>query len=492
MGMAMGMAMGMVTKTRRLRTVRDISGWALVMGAGLCALLLPPLVAFEPQRPIALALAGLGAALTLAPYWFRSRLAGVRRTTLHARTATGWVPHSRWLEIVGVIVLWGVVAWCVFSQAAPLTAARSQVWSARALPLALLVALWLWVRLPRDWQRRGLLGVALPSVVSLGIVAWPAPPRAVDFAPYYLALDSHGTLYASDAHAAVIREFAPDGSLQAKLRPGLASRAGPPGPGLSPPGPYNDPDRLGVARATPGAHGLSAPLQPWPVGADDFWFCGMAMGPGDRLYVPDWMRGRMLRFAPNGHLEVSWALPAGYQPSLGCTTVAGAAPYLSDSRGAVLRLDPADGHVLQRWDVGEPILGGISATPEGDAIYALARSRVYRIDLRAGTLISWALPSVPGPLGQPYQAILALGDGRVLLADLAARRVDVFTSAGQPLGAFGRRGAMPGEFGQVGGLARDVDGWVYIADSDARVVQRFTPHGRIDALYWSPDDDEIE
>src|SRR5260221_5569938 len=114
------------------------------MGAALCSLLLPPLVAFEPQRPIALALTVLGAALVLAPYWFRSSTHGrpedIRRTSPLVPAAKGWMLYARWSGIAGPIVLWGVVAWCVFSQAAPLTAARSQGWSARALPLALLVA----------------------------------------------------------------------------------------------------------------------------------------------------------------------------------------------------------------------------------------------------------------------------------------------------------------------------------------------------------------
>jgi hypothetical protein len=348
------------------------------------------------------------------------------------------------------------------------------------------------VRLPDAWQRRGLLGVTLPTIVALVVVAWPVPPRIVDFAPYYLALGSHGTLYASDEHAAVIRVFAPDGSLTAKLRPGLASWQGPPGPGFNPPGPYNDPDRLGVARATPGARSIATLPQPWPVGADDFWFCGMAIGPGDQLFVPDWMRGRLLRFAPDGHLEASSALPAGYQPSLGCVTLAGPALYLADTRGALLQLDPANGRLVRRWALDEPILGGISATPSGNAVYVLARSRVYRLDSAAGSLTSWALPMPVGPLGQPYQAILALRDGRVLIANLAAHRVDVYSATGRPLGAIGRRGGMPGEFGQVGGLARDTAGRLYVADSDARVVQRLTPAGRINALYWSRDDDESD
>ncbi len=122
----------------------------------------------------------------------------------------------------------------------------------------------------------------------------------------------------------------------------------------------------------------------------------------------------------------------------------------------------------------------------------LARDRVYQLDPASGHISSWALPTSTGPLGEPYQAILATRDGRVLIANLAARRVDIYSPSGKALGTLGKPGNMPGQFGQVGGLASDDAGALYVADSDARAVQRFTAAGHINALYWSPDDDEID
>ncbi|HZU78060.1 MAG TPA: hypothetical protein VFA70_14935, partial [Dehalococcoidia bacterium] len=104
----------------------------------------------------------------------------------------------------------------------------------------------------------------------------------------------------------------------------------------------------------------------------------------------------------------------------------------------------------------------------------------------------WHLPRPRGDLGVPYQALLPLPDGRIVVTDLAAHRLDVFTSDGRPDGTIGARGELPGQFGQVGGLARGPGGNLYVADQDSRVVQRFTPAGHIAALYWSPEDDEID
>lgn len=442
---------------------------ALAIGAALYALALPPRVAFLPRPTLALALVALGGAALLWPA--RGRAGGVARS-------------------LGAALLWGMVAWCALTQPAPLTRPGAFFWSLRALPPAILAGVWLLIRLPRRWQRGAVAALALPTVSGLGLVAWASPPQPPDFMPYYVAVDSRGVLYVSDQQAPVIRVFDADGALRAKLRPGLASLRDMPTSGLYPPGPYNDPDQLGVPRAATGTGAVSGRLQPWAPGTDDFWFCGLAVGGGDRLYVVDWMRGRLLRFAPDGRLERRVPLPASYHPSLGCVTAGGRRVYLADESGAILALDTA-GHLRARWSLPEAIVGGISLAPDGRTLYALARARVYAVATASGHVTSWPLPAPSGALGQPYQALLALG-GRVLIANLQARRVDAYTPSGAALPAIGAPGAMPGQFGQVGGLARDASGQVYVADVDHRALQRFDANGALNALVRAPDDDEID
>lgn len=448
--------------------VRAASSIVVVLGAALSALALPPRVAFVPRPALALALVALGGAALLWP----------------ARDRVRVVAHS-----LGAALLWGVIAWCALSQPAPLTRPSAFYWSLRALPIAILAGAWLLIRLPRRWQRGAIVALALPTVSGLGLVAWASPPQPPNFMPYYVAVDSRGIVYASDQQAPVIRVFGPDGALRAKIRPGLASLRGTPSAGLYPPGPYNDPDQLGVPRAA-GTGAVSGRLQPWTPGTDDFWFCGLAVGDGDRLYVVDWMRGRLLRFAPDGRLELRVPLPASYRPSLGCVTAGGGRLYLSDASGAILILDAA-GHVTGRIALQEAIVGGVSLAPDGRTLYVLARARVYAVTTGSGHVTSWPLPVPSGALGQPYQAILTLGS-RVLIANLQARRVDAYTPTGGALPAIGAPGAMPGQFGQVGGLARDAASQVYIADVDHRALQRFDATGALNALIWSPDDDEID
>jgi DNA-binding beta-propeller fold protein YncE len=465
------MAVRQFSATTVVRSIPH-AAWALalVAGAAVCCALLPPQVAFRPQPVAGLTLVAVGAIAVLWP---------------------GRQPWNAYVRWSGAAVLWGVVGWCALSQVAPLTQPRSLVWSLRGLPIVAAAGLWLWPQLSPRWLRRALVAVALPTGAALALVAWCSPPRPLDFQPYYVAVDAQGTVYVTDAESPVIRVFGPDGTLRAKLRPGLASRQGPPGPGFSPPGPYSDPEGLGVPRATPGTARVSGALQPWPTGTDDFWFCGLALDGHNRLHVPDWMRGSMLRFAPDGRLQARWPLPRDYRPSLGCVATAGADVYLSDSRGTILRLD-ASGHTLDGWALSERIVGGITVTPDGTALYALAQERVYRLDLRRRDWTSWPLPAPRGPLGQPYQAILAPAADRVLVANLAAHRVDGHRADGAPDGYLGGPGPWPGQFGQVGGLAHAPDGHLYVADFDHRALQRLDASGRPDALFRSPDDDEAE
>lgn len=454
---------------------------ALIAGAALCCLLMPPLVAFRPQPLLALGGVAAGGVMLSWPFVHPLRM--------------GWIGWG--LAAGGALFLWGIIVWCSLSQVAPIIQPTGFTWGLRGLPIVLVAAIWLWLVLSSDWQRRTLLAVALPSMAGLGLVAWTSSPlQPVNFQPYYVAVDTRGTIYVTDAASPVIRVFGSGGSLRAKLRPGLASRQGPPGPGFSQPGPYNDPERLGVPRASSGSTSVSGSLRPWAPGTDDFWFCGMALDSHDNLYVPDWMHSRMLRFAPNGQLMARWSLPQDYHPSLGCiTTGTDDALYLSDERGVILRLD-AHGHVLAHWAVPEAIVGGISVLPGGNTVYALALTRVYQVDPGGGVIGSWPLPTPTGLLGRPYQGILATTGGRVLVTNLAAHRVDVYctgvTGVGRACGHIGSRGIWPGQFGQVGGMARDNRGDLYIADFDHRVLQRFTSDGALDALYWGPDDDEVD
>jgi sugar lactone lactonase YvrE len=86
----------------------------------------------------------------------------------------------------------------------------------------------------------------------------------------------------------------------------------------------------------------------------------------------------------------------------------------------------------------------------------------------------------------PYQALLVTRDGDVLVSDTGNSEVlKIGPDLDAIVGMVGEPGVWPGQFQGLGGLAQDAQGRIYVADWLSRVIQRFTPDGEIDALWWA-------
>ncbi len=455
--------------------------WRLALAAGalIVALVAPPVVGYTPRLALGLLVVALGAIALFIP--LRGRLAA-------------------YLHTAGAVALWLAIAWCVLSQVAPLTRPLTVVWPLRLLPILFVAAIWLWPQLSRTWQRRLLLALLAPSYAGLLLTAWASPAAPLNFKPEYVAVSSTGTLYVTDVRSPVIRVFAPNGALTAKLRPGLASRLGPPGPGFGPPGPFNDPERLGIyGTPTPARRGPAVPagqIQPGGVTTrdpfgDEFRFCGLAIDSHDRLYVPDIVRSRMLRFLPNGRLDARWPIPTVGKSSRNCVAVSGDSVYYASQFGQVWHYD-SQGHLLATKQLPSLIVAGLAADPGGDTVYALSLTALYTVDPRGDTITTAPLSTAGALRASDYTAMLAYPDRRLLLANVRNQRADLFCPDAGPCGAIGAHGDQPGQFEQMSALARDARANVSIADVSHRVVQRFDASGRVTAIYWGPDDDESE
>jgi outer membrane protein assembly factor BamB len=499
---------------------------ALCLGALAVSMLMPPVIDFRAQPLAALALSLVGAALLLAPAIGSRRLMKMKpqrrlksapRAPLAPQRPGGTAGKSdasvpqghpgrrplapiligeRWggrettriaAQIAGFLLLWGVIGWAVFSQPAPLDRELALVLALRALPVVALAGLAAVLLVLTAWQRRALLALALPSLLAVSFVATITPPQVLDFRPYWLAVDGRGTLYVTDGESPVIRVFSPDGTLQAKLRPRQAVLRGVPGIGFSPPGPWNDPDNLGVPGLTGQSQSKYGWLRPWAPNTDEFLFCGLAVDSQNRLYVLDWLGNHLLRFTPDGWMDAIWPLPKDYQPTTGCLALSQGRLYVADQRGSVLTYD-LDGHLLNTLPLpGQPT--GISVDQVGH-LYALIGNSIWRETLSSQATLHWNLPPPHGMLGFPYETLLALNGDQVLVSDLNTQRIWRFSGEGRVLGWLGGAGNQPGQFAGIGGLARGSDGQLYVTDFDHRVVQRFSATGAIDGLYRGPDDDE--
>jgi sugar lactone lactonase YvrE len=476
--------------SRQQRVIPPLLAWGarigMSVGVLLVVLISPPLVDFQPALAPALALSLVGAlALLLPPVLKRGPAKPHPSARPYSVLKTGLLVA---IQVAGFFLLGSVIGWAVLSQPIALNMPLALAESLRALPVVALASLAALLIVRLAWQRRAMLALVLPTLLALSFIALRTPPYVLDFRPYWLAVDGHGTLYVSDVESPVIRVFSPDGSLQAKLRPRLAARKGPPGIGFSPPGPWNDPDQLGVPSLTGQPQSGAGWLRPWPANTDEFLFCGLAVDSQNRLYVLDWLGNQMLRFTPDGMLDEMWPLPQDYQPSTGCLTLSQDRLYVGDQSGRVLTYD-LGGHLLATQALPGPLIG-LSTDPAGDYLYALLANQVWRETLATGQTMLWNLPPPRGPLGFPYETLLALPNDQLLVSDLNSNAILRYTGEGRLLSRMGGFGNNPGQFAGIGAMALDSAGQLYVTDSDHRVVQRFAPDGRVDGLYRGPDDDE--
>ena len=97
-------------------------------------------------------------------------------------------------------------------------------------------------------------------------------------------------------------------------------------------------------------------------------------------------------------------------------------------------------------------------------------------------MLTTTLPAPPGQLQIPYQAIVVEKDGNVLVSDWGSNDVlRVNLDSDQIIARLGSQGFWPGQFRAMGGMALDQEGRIYVADWQHRVIERFTPDGKIDS-----------
>lgn len=202
----------------------------------------------------------------------------------------------------------------------------------------------------------------------------------------------------------------------------------------------------------------------------------VSVDPKGFAYIGDPETGSVLRFAPWGDLEGSFALQKPASPWTG----------LAVDRGGTIYVAAADR--LFRYDAAGKLLGEVQH-PDGAGFFHVAP----RPD--AGVLASWRNPqrddlvlvgkdgaietiqrnAVTGTVGEPAGDVLVAMDGQRNLYAAATRlhTVCLFKHGGEYVNRFGSEGDEPGQFsGPLTGLAADGQGRIYV--NDARRVSVFS------------------
>ncbi|HET9496074.1 MAG TPA: hypothetical protein VFR15_17740 [Chloroflexia bacterium] len=403
--------------------------------------------------------------------------------------ALGYGAYRRDLRIYfgGAAFLFVLLAWSLATQPVQLGVPLASVLPFRLVLFGLVLGAWVFLMRPPLWARRAILFAGVPVLLVSGLVSGPVvaaqvqgvPLPRVAFSPYYVAVNSQGTVYATNADGNAIWVFAPGGGLLGTIWPATATGPGQPGPGILPavePTPIVKPyDPFNTLPPAP----ANAPGPQYPT----VLFCGLGVDHEDNLLLVNNATQKLEKYNSDGDMLVQWPLPPLFDGSKGCVAVDRTYIYIASRFGSVYVLD-RQANVLREVKLEyQPF--GLAPDSRG-MLLVLGPFQMDRINPETGERSAVELPAPQGQLRIPYQSLLVTRSGQILATDVATNRVlRISLQGGQILGAIGEAGAYPGQFQGLGGLAEDAEGRIYVADWQNGAVQRFTPLGEIDRVYWA-------
>ena len=226
----------------------------------------------------------------------------------------------------------------------------------------------------------------------------------------------------------------------------------------------------------------------------NFEFCGIATDSHDNLYTVDIVDPtgyKILRFDPEGMITARWPVPDGYAPTSGCLAADAEHIFLGAVDNKVYVMD-YDGKVQKQLRLPtQPF--GISPGGTGK-LEVISPGVLSEVDIASNAIVTTTLPSSNGDWQIP---MLATQDGKVLVTNhQAGKLASIDPKSGTIQGEIGTSGFMPGQFQAIGGLAQDKAGRIYVSDWQHRVIQRFTPEGKVESVWWAtlgtPDSGEGE
>ena len=444
----------------------DDPAYSSVFLAGLAVILAvidPLVIDLQPQPALSLA----GVALGIALGWWGNRVGRIAVAT------------------VGAGVLWAGIAGGILTQPAPIYALPGTVFAPRLGLVSVALLGWLLLCNLPGWLRRAVLAAALPTALIIGWSWISVPKLARDASFYRLAVDSHGQVYASDADVGTIWVFAPDGSVRGKLWPRRVGTPLTPGPGVQPAHTRREllPLRVGPT-PTPGG-----PTEP------EFPTCGMVIDGQDQLYIVDILLRQVLRFNAAGQLDLAWPLADSYQPSSDCLALDATHLYVADNNGNHIAIFDLEGRPQGDWKLPTRAWG-ISATPDGELAILYTDHVEIRRFPQAQVVRQWSLPPAGTPLEVPYQTIFVRRNGEVVVSNILTNagigsQLLRYRPNGDPLPTIPIPPG-PDSAGGPAGIAEDAQGRLYVADFNLRIIHRFTPDGRRDAIWKVVQDEESE
>ena len=330
-----------------------------------------------------------------------------------------------------------------------------------------------------------------PSYNKVAELGGPVDPDMAFDAPTWVTSDSEGALFVVDAIDDRIQKFTAAGEL-------IATWGAPDDPGIDGPIATGPADELFVAnrvsRQIEVYDGEGVLLRSWAFpdcsGSPGF-AGGIAVSSSGDVYVTDSNNHRALRFSSIGTLLGEWGLPgcqagpgdAEFDTPTEIAVDADSMVYIVDANHRIQKFE-LHGFWLDTWHDASGMFNTLKAlTVNADGtLYAAAlgvpahSTCILEIDGQGNVTSFWGRPGTgPGEFRLPED--IAIGPtGDLYIVDPTSDRIQRFTADGDYLDQWndGHRGKLND---WTLGMARDVDGNLYLADYDHGRIQVLDPSG---------------
>ena len=211
----------------------------------------------------------------------------------------------------------------------------------------------------------------------------------------------------------------------------------------------------------------------------------VAVDPEGTMYVVDTYNDRVQKLSPDGEVLADWGGPAAAEAWDGAADQTGQmGDQLDGQTGDQARAEPyaaPSGRDVDAFSHPK----GIATDVYGRLVVADTDNlRIVTLSAQTGQLLAiWSSPgtapngdAVPGAYRGPRGVAVDVY-GQVYVADTYSHRVQLLTADGAPLAQWGAEGGAPGELRVPSGLALDAAGALYVADTGNHRIQRLVADG---------------